>query len=151
MRRAYNKLVAAFAASLDVALVSLRAPLEPAFELAYRRALARECGCDAAYTQTIRGKSRQAAALGARSCGRYPPPEGPRSHLTTTTTATTTATTTNVSRSIPLCLFLARLPPAGHQSITRSLLIIYRRQSRRIAIKCARLPSKPPPPDPITL
>ena len=51
------------AASLDAVLASLRAPLEPAFELAYRRALARECGCDAAYTPTIRGKSRQAAAL----------------------------------------------------------------------------------------
>ena len=147
MRRAYNKLVAAFAASLDVALVSLCAPWSRPFSSHIGAPSHASVAAMRPIRRPLEASPGRLPPFGARSCGRYPPPEGPRSHLTTTTTATTT----NVSRSIPLCLFLARLPPAGHQSITRSLLIIYRRQSRRIAIKCARLPSKPPPPDPITL
>lgn len=52
VRRAEANLAAAKAAALDAALASLRAPLhqQPALELAYRRALARECACEAAYT-----------------------------------------------------------------------------------------------------
>ena len=52
VRSAEANLAAARAASLDAALASLRAPAHQAqaLELAFWRALARECACEAAYT-----------------------------------------------------------------------------------------------------